>query len=202
MLVGIFAEPGKSVLKLSGRFIAPKARDSVMAFAMKKLFVCLALLGSVLTTQAAAPSDQSIEQLLTVMQVQAMVDQMLTQMDVGLQQGMQQGMQQALKGKEPTPAQQAKIAAFQKKLSATIKDEISYPKTKDVYMQVYRETFTQEEVNSIIAFYSSPGGKAMVAKVPTAMQKASTLMQARMAPMGQKLQSMVEQFQKDLAETK
>ena len=73
---------------------------------------------------------------------------------------------------------------------------------EDVYLQVYRETFTQEEITSIIAFYSSPAGKAMVEKVPVAMQKAGTLMQARIGPMTQKLQAMIEQFQKDVEKAK
>ena len=48
----------------------------------------------------------------------------------------------------------------------------------------------------------SPAGKAMVEKVPVAMQKASTLMQARIGPMTEKVQAMVEQFQKDLQKAK
>ncbi len=72
---------------------------------------------------------------------------------------------------------------------------------RDIYLQTYRETFTQDEVNSIIMFYSTPAGKAMVEKVPIAMQKAATLTQARLGPFIQKLQTMAEQFGKDL-ETK
>ncbi len=169
---------------------------------MKHLFVCLALLASALATHAAPPSDQSIEQMLNVMHVQTMLEQMLTQMDSGMQQGMEQGLQQSLKGKEPSAAQKAKIAGFQKKLSGIMKDELSYAKMKDVYLKVYRETFTQEEINSIITFYSSPAGKALVEKVPVAMQKAGALMQERIAPMAQKIQTMTEDFQKEVAATK
>ncbi|MDQ3199965.1 MAG: DUF2059 domain-containing protein [Verrucomicrobiota bacterium] len=165
---------------------------------MKKYFLVLAMLGGLVTAQAAPPSDQSIEQMLNAVHVQAMLDQMMTQMDAG----MQQGMQQALKGKAPTPAQRAKMEEFQKKISALMKEELSFAKTKDIYLQVYRETFTQEEVNSIIAFYSSPAGKAMVEKLPVAMQKAGALMQARMGPMMEKLQGMMETFQKDMEKTK
>ena len=83
-----------------------------------------------------------------------------------------------------------------------IRDELSYAKMKDIYLQVYRETFTQDEINSIIAFYSSPAGKAMVEKIPITMQKAGALVQARIGPMTQKLQGMMEQFEKDVAKAK
>jgi hypothetical protein len=169
---------------------------------MKNYLVCLALLFSVVAAQAAPPSDQSIEQMMSVMHVQGMLDQMLTQMDAGVRTGMEQGLQQSLSGKMPTEAQKAQIAEFQKKLSGMIRDELSYTKMKDIYLQVYRETFTQDEINSIIAFYSSPAGKAMVEKIPISMQKAGALVQARIGPMTQKLQAMMEQFQKDVQKTK
>lgn len=111
-------------------------------------------------------------------------------------------MTQTLKGKEPSAAQKAKITEFESKLSQLMKDELSYSRLKDVYLQVYRETFTQEEISSIIAFYSSPAGKAMVEKIPVAMQKASALVQARVAPMGEKVQQLTNEFEKDLAKTK
>ena len=156
---------------------------------MKNYFLGLtALLIVSVSATAAPPSDQSIEQMMRVMQVERMLNQMLTQMEAGMQTGMEQGLQQSLQGKTATDAQKAQIAEFQKKLSGILKDELSFAKMKDVYLQVYRETFTQEEITSIIAFYSSPAGKAMVEKVPVAMQKASTLMQARIGPMTQKLQ--------------
>jgi hypothetical protein len=46
---------------------------------------------------------------------------------------------------------------------------------KDVYLQVYRETFTQEEITSIIAFYAPRRGKRWSRKCTVAMQKAGTL---------------------------
>ena len=158
---------------------------------MKKYLVVLALIGSVVAAPAAPPSDQSIEQMMSVLHVQTMLDQMLGQMDTGMRNGLQQGLQQ-----------KEQVTQFQNKLTAMMKDELSYAKMKDIYLQVYRETFTQEEISSIIAFYSSPAGKAMVEKIPLAMQKAGTLMQARIGPMTEKLQGLMEQFQKDLEKTK
>jgi hypothetical protein len=169
---------------------------------MKNCFLNLIILGLIVSASAAPPSDQSIEQMMRVMQVEQMLNQMLTQMETGMQTGTEQRLQQAIQGKTPTEAQKAQIAEFEKKLTGILKDELSFAKMKDVYLQVYRETFTQEEITSIIAFYSSPAGKAMVEKVPGAMQKASTLMQARIGPMTQKLQAMIEQFQKDMEKAK
>ncbi len=168
---------------------------------MKKYLLVLVLLSSVLSAPAAPASDQSIEKMMGVMHVQAMLDQMIKQMDDGIRGAMRQGLAQAMKGKEPSAAQKTKITEFQNKLSQMMKDELSYAKMKDVYLQVYRETFTQEEISSIIAFYSSPAGKAMIEKIPVAMQKASTLVQGRIGPMTEKIQGLMADFEKELEKT-
>lgn len=72
---------------------------------------------------------------------------------------------------------------FQQKLMANMKAELSWDKMKDLYIQVYSETFTQEDINGLLEFYGSPAGKAFVAKMPMVMQRTMTLMQEKMGPM-------------------
>jgi hypothetical protein len=116
--------------------------------------------------------------------------------------GMEQGLQRSLQGKELSPAQKTAVEAFRKKFTTTVNEELSFAKVKDIYQQAYRETFTQEEVSAIIAFYKSPAGKALVEKYPAAMQKANALMQSRISPLTLKLQGMLDDFVRQLAATK
>jgi hypothetical protein len=167
-----------------------------------QFYLALAVSSAVEFAQPAPPTDESIKQMLTVMHVEKMLDQMFLQMDAGMKAGMEQGLQQSLHGHELNAAQKAAIEKFKERLTAMMKDELSFVKMQDIYLQAYRETFTQEEVNSITAFYSSPVGKTVVEKIPIAMQKAGALMQARIAPMIQKMQTMQEEFVKELSQTK
>ncbi|MEP6699288.1 MAG: DUF2059 domain-containing protein [Verrucomicrobiota bacterium] len=144
--------------------------------------------------QAAPPSDQSINEMMQVLQSEKMFDAMVAQMDAG----MKTGMEQSLQGKKLSAEQRAGVEKLQGQMSTIIKEELSFAKTKDFYVQAYRDTFTQEEVNSIITFYSSPAGKALVQKIPLAMQKAGSLMQSRIAPIVTKLQKMQEDLAQDL----
>jgi uncharacterized protein len=166
------------------------------------LSIALVAIAGVVLVQAAPPTDESINEMLRVVQVEKMLNQMLTQMDSGMKTGVEQALQQSLHGQELTAAQKTAVENFRQKVSAIMKEELSFAKMKDLYAQVYRETFTQEEVNSIIAFYGSAAGKAMVEKIPVAMQKAGTLMQARIGPMTQKIQAMQEEFLKEMSKTK
>jgi uncharacterized protein len=167
-----------------------------------QFYLALAITSAVAFAEAAPPTDASIKQTLTVMHVEKMLDQMFLQMDAAMKSGMEQGLQQSLHGHELNAAQKAAIEKFKERLSATMKDDLSFAKMQDIYLQAYRETFTQEEVNSIIAFYSSPVGKTVVEKIPVAMQRAGALMQERIAPMIQKMQTMQEDFVKELSQTK
>jgi hypothetical protein len=153
-------------------------------------------------TQAASPSDSSINELMKAMQLEALLNQALKQMDEGMSKGMEQGLQKSIQGQELNPAQKAAVEKFRTKFQSTVKDELAFSKVKDIYQQSYRETFTQEEVDAITAFYKSPAGRAITEKYPTAMQKANNLMQARIGPLTNKLQTMLDEFVRQLATTK
>jgi uncharacterized protein len=169
---------------------------------MKNGISFLLVIFSVALANATQPSDESINKMMAVMHVEKMLDQMVTQINNGMKAGMDQGIQQSLHGQELNAGQRAAVEKFKDQLAAMMREELSMSKLKDVYLQAYRETFTQQEVDSIIAFYSTPGGQAVVEKIPVAMQKAATLTQGRMGPMIQKMQSMQVEFIKDLSNGK
>ena len=166
---------------------------------MKTLYlVTISCLVVVCSSVSAPPSEQSINELLDVTNMPRMMDQILANMDQGMKTGMQQGMQQSLQGRELTAKQRAEVENFQKKLMGIMRDELAFDKVRDIYLKVYRETFTQEEVDGLIAFYKSPAGKAYVEKVPSAMQRAGAEMQSRIGPMVQKMDTMQREFLRDL----
>jgi hypothetical protein len=85
------------------------------------------------------------------------------------------------------------FASFQKKFNAILEDELSWSRLKGMQMQIYRETFSQEEINDLIAFYESPTGQTFVKKMPAVMQKSMQLMQQRMGPMMQRIRQAAEE---------
>jgi hypothetical protein len=135
---------------------------------------------------------------MNVMQVEQMLNQFLSQMDVSMAQGMDQALRQSLQGKELTDEQKRRVEKTRQETMAAIREEMSFAKLKDLYLQVYRETFTQEEVSGITAFYRTKAGQALVEKTPVAMQKASTLMQSRIQPLMQKLNDVQQEMLRDM----
>lgn len=157
---------------------------------MKNAAFGLIFFSAVVVAQAAPPSDESLLKMMNGLQLQTTLDQMVLQMD----SGMKSALKESLKGRELNPLQTAELGTLQSKMSATIKEDLSFAKVKDVYLQVYRETFTQDEVNGINAFLASPAGRAMLAKIDPASKKATTLLRERMGPTLQKIKTLQEQF--------
>jgi hypothetical protein len=159
---------------------------------MKKLLLLAGALLLTVTGFAQAPSKESIERLLVVTDSEKLVGSIFQQVD-GM---MKTSMDQAMRGRDLPPEAQQFADNFRAKMVAMMKEELSWDKMKALYVQVYSESFNQEEIDGLIAFYESKAGKAFVAKMPTVMQKTMMLTQQKMAPMMQKMQqSMREAMQ-------
>ena len=162
------------------------------------VFLAAALAFATTSLQAAPPSDASINKLLEVSKAGKLMDSVWAQMD-GF---MKTSMQQVTKGKPLSADEQAIMDKQQAKIIAVMKDELSWAKIKDGFVQVYRETFSQEEIDGIIAFYQSPAGQAFIDKQPALMKNTMAFMQQRMGPIMQKIQQRAEETAKELAAAK
>jgi hypothetical protein len=154
-------------------------------------FVALLLFASFLALPAAAepPTPASIERLFRQVELEKMVQQMAAQSD----QMMRAGMEEAVNQNNPTPEMRERVAALQDKMSGVIRDELSFPKLKPLIAKVYADTFTQEEVDSLIAFYESPGGRALINKMPLVMNRTMMIMQQRMGPMTERMKKALKE---------
>ncbi len=160
------------------------------------VFACLAATTSAFaqTPSAATPSDprpteDSIRQLLEITQAKKILKAASDQMDT-----MFDGMvKKQLDGKDVTPQQQQEIEARRKTAAAMVKDLLSWDSMEQLYLKVYGETFTQSEVDGMIAFYSTTTGRAVIAKLPLATKNTMTEMQQRMQQMIPKLQEIAKQ---------
>jgi uncharacterized protein len=153
------------------------------------------------TPPANLSSEQSVNEMLKLMQLENLLKTALKQMNEGMEKGMEASMSKATSGRELTPAQKAEVEDFRKKFKATMVEELSIDKITSIYAQTYCQTFTQEEVNGVIAFYKSPAGKAVTEKNPDVMRKAAGLTEARITVMTQKLDRMQFDFFSKFAPT-
>ena len=111
-------------------------------------------------------------------------DQMMKMMEP-----MMKGMMGQM-NKDIPAEQRAKIGEIQGKVMALI--AVSFSKAKPALAKVYTDTYTEEELDSILAFYKSPGGKALLQKMPEVMQRSMPVMMQMMGDLQPELKTMME----------
>jgi len=165
---------------------------------MRKLIVTAIVAFVTAQANAVPASSDSVETLLTVMKTEAMLDSMYASME----QIMRQSMQQAAGGKPMTPEQRRVLDAVPGKFVTVMKSELTWEKLKPQFVQLYLETFDQEEIDGLLAFYRSAGGQAFINKMPTVMQKSMAIAQSQMQTLLPKMKAAIEQAVSDAKLTK
>ena len=159
---------------------------------MKKLIGLMAA-GLVLSVQGAIAQDASrrvlAEELLNVMNAKAgfeksfaMVKQMMSSQISKMEQA---------EGQTNTPSN---VSGQMDKMMALITQEISWDKMKDDYIALYADTFTEDEMKGIIAFYKSPAGQSFTKKQPELMRRSMELSQKLMMQIMPKIQAMTKEL--------
>ena len=135
---------------------------------------------------ANPPSEASIKQLLEVMQARKLVDSVMQQMDTL----MLQAVAQAAQGQTIPPKVQKEIDRQRAEMIAMMKDLLAWEKLEPIYVRIYQKSFTQQELDGMLAFYKTPAGSAVITKMPLIMQNTMEEMQSMMGPVMEKVRKM------------
>jgi hypothetical protein len=162
---------------------------------MKKILASFTLVVCAFSALAAEPTDASVDKLLTLTKAESLMESI----HGNVEQNMHQGMKQATAGKKLTEEQTRFLDNAQKKFADSMRQELTWASLKPTYIKIYKETFDQEEIDGLTAFYSTKVGQSYINKMPVAMQKTMAAVQQRMAPI---MTKMGETMKAALAEAK
>jgi uncharacterized protein len=141
-----------------------------------RIAVTLFLLSIATVTMAAPASENSIKQLLAVTQVYKFSDNIKAQINTYINNF----MLEELKGKNPTQKQQQAVTKMKNRISAIVQRELAWEKIEPMYIRLYKESFTEEEIAGMLSFYQTKAGNAVVNKMPVLIQKSTQEMQKAM----------------------
>jgi hypothetical protein len=151
---------------------------------LKMLLIVLLLGVRLAHADDAPPSDASIQNLLEVMHSEKTIDVVIAQMQTSID-----AMNKQLMKDKPLRPDQVQILNDAKdQLVAAVKDSLKWEEMMPVYVSIYRKTFTQKEIDDIIAFYKTETGQAILAKMPAVIQTTMQMTMQRMAVLTPKLQ--------------
>jgi hypothetical protein len=145
--------------------------------------VCALLASQTALAEDAKASEDSVRQLLQVMQSSRIIDTYMTQ----IENTVRMSLQEAVAGQPVNAKQQKVMDDLQHKILATARDEINWTSVEPMMVAAYRGTFTQHEVDGMLAFYRSEPGQAVLTKLPGAMQRTMEGMQGRVKTLTPKI---------------
>jgi len=151
----------------------------------------LALLASLaVVAHAEPPSDADINRLLAASRAQTMLDSMLPQ----LEQMQREQFAQVAAGRALTPAQQAQLQKVQERTRQTLAQALSWSQMRPMYVDLYKRTFSREDVIAMAEFYESPAGQSLLDKTPLLMRNVMGAIQQKMTPLMAGLQKDLDQI--------
>jgi hypothetical protein len=163
--------------------------------------IALALLFSLAVLPAAyaqAPTSKQakIEELIRITKLDQLMGQMSQQMTARMKQtAAQQSARHAF-----TPEQQKAVDDYIAQIEKITQSAVSWDKVKPTIVQVYSETYTDQELDGILAFYHSPSGQALVAKSPQLMTRTMQLVQSQMGEVQPQIQAANDEFSRKMKE--
>ena len=155
---------------------------------MRKIIglIVVGLVFSVAGGRAQEVSRRALaEELLNVMNVPASIGKTFAMMKQIIP-----GQMQAM-GATNMPAN---VSSQRDKMMDMMAQEFTWDKMKDEYIALYAETFTEEEMKGVIAFYKTPAGQAYLKKQPELMKGTMALSQKLMMKIMPKIQAMTKEL--------
>jgi hypothetical protein len=162
----------------------------------------------------AAPAQDAgaalVREFLAASGAERQYDQMISIMLDNVRGGMNQGFNQALKDKPLDPARSERARAIAERhfqelrrdLTAEVHRAMPFDRlVSEVYSPLYEKSFTQAELQDLIAFFKSPAGRKFVGATPQLMQDSARIVNERfMPPLVQSMGRQMDQHMKSMVE--
>ncbi|MBB1455140.1 DUF2059 domain-containing protein [Pseudoalteromonas sp. SG43-5] len=138
--------------------------------------------------------QQKIDELISVMNLDSMVDSMYGQVE-----GMMKGMSDQMGVK---PSEQAIFDKYYGDMTKVLKTEMSWAKMQPMMVNVYDKHFSEQEIADMLAFYKTDTGQKILEKMPVVMQESMQMSQSLMKDAMPKIQTLAQQLSDELEQSR
>ncbi len=165
---------------------------------MRKLLIAV-LLCSCCTISARADEAAKREKLRDLFVQLHLSDLMKTIMEQSLRQG-ELTAQTMFGAPELPPKARDVLEDYNKSILALFGTALSWQKLEPAYLDLYASTFTENDVDAMLAFYKSPAGQKMVAKTPEMMTASQQIVASKFQLVQPQFQKITRDFVNRLTE--
>src|SRR5690606_37296778 len=132
--------------------------------------------------------DADIDKLLKASRAESMLAALIPQMEAM----QRQQFEQLTAGHELTAEQRAEADRLLTRSNEIMRRALSWEETRPLSLDVYKKTFTREDVRAITKFYESPAGRSLLDKTPALMENLMGAIQLKMVPLMAELQAEIK----------
>lgn len=166
---------------------------------MKRTSAMLLLLCGCLSAMPARADDASkrakVEELFAVLRVNRITEQIASSVRKQMEASLQgiPGMSQ------PTPAQKKVVDDYEAKIMALVNENMGWKVLEPQMLQLYSDTYSEQEIDGILAFYKSPVGHKMLEKSPELTQKSMAISQEKLMALQPQINAYSQEFSRQFA---
>ena len=166
---------------------------------MKRLFAASLLL---VILPISAHADEAskrakIEEVFTLLHMDKLTQQM---MDATIAES--KTLTSGMIGTSLDADTQAKLDRFQSKVLGLITSQIGWQAMEPQYVDLYANTFTEAQIDDLLAFYKSPTGQVVIEKIPELTRNCMQLAQQKMIALQPQLKEIMRDFVKEVTPPK
>lgn len=130
-------------------------------------------------TLAASPTEASVQKLFDVMNLDKLTQDTMLQLKPQFATQAEQMVKMMVEDEHLDPKQQKVADQITEKMYQQSLKMISWKEMQPIYLKVYKDAYTQEEIQAQIDFYSSAIGQSILKKTPIVTEKTMSLMNGR-----------------------
>lgn len=128
-------------------------------------------------------SEASVRELFRTMNTRGIIDSARAQTESS--SGAMLGA--ALTGRQLNEQQRQILRDGQQQIMALVSEQLDWNTLEPLMVEVYRDHFTQQEIDQMLKFYRSPAGQMVIAKLPAATQDMMQKIQGRIQALGPRI---------------
>jgi hypothetical protein len=102
-------------------------------------------------------------------------------------------------GPNPSPESKARLASFENKVSQLIDAQVGWKELGPAIIDIYAQTFTEQQLDGIVAFYKTSAGIALLDKMPEINTQINQLAQSKLTILQPQISQAFDDFRKTLA---
>jgi hypothetical protein len=129
------------------------------------------------------------------MRMENMLDQMLN----SIQRQVVAVAQMSPDVEKMTPEQKKLTQQFVNQSMKIVSDSVGWTSLEPEYVKLYADTYSEEEIDGILAFYKSPVGQKMLEMTPKLSAGGMDIVQGRMGEFQPKIKALQAEYLKQMA---